>query len=111
MGIKLEVLIDLFKKPFTRKYPKEKARVYKAFRGLHVIDWEKCIACGNCARDCPTFAIKLDPKTHKIKEIELGKCIFCGRCKEVCPVKIIQYSREFELADTKKDKLKVLKKD
>jgi len=110
VGIKIEVLTDLFKKPFTKKYPKEKAKVYKAFRGKLEIDWEKCIGCGKCAKNCPVNAITLDSKTKKIIKVDFGKCIFCGRCKEVCPVKIIDYGNEFELADNNQDKLNIKKK-
>jgi NADH-quinone oxidoreductase subunit F len=49
---------------------------------LKYIITDKCTGCGNCARNCPTYAI-----SGKLKErhvIEQGKCIKCGNCYDVC---------------------------
>jgi len=41
----------------------------------------ECIACGNCAKHCPTTAIKLIDETVTLNE---EKCIGCGQCSYQC---------------------------
>lgn len=48
----------------------------------------RCIACGECARNCPNKAISLDPGTDKYR-VDRAKCICCYCCAEVCPVDAI----------------------
>ena len=47
---------------------------------------EACIACGMCADECPSDAIKQDDILYYIDQ-EL--CTECGTCVEVCPRKTI----------------------
>jgi len=42
-------------------------------------DSSKCIACGDCVRDCPANAITLNPL-----KINKEKCIGCGKCITTC---------------------------
>ncbi|MEM1690640.1 MAG: NADH-ubiquinone oxidoreductase-F iron-sulfur binding region domain-containing protein [Thermofilaceae archaeon] len=52
-----------------------------------IIDEVKCIACGQCAANCPANAIsKTDGGKYRIDQ---EKCIRCGVCFTVCPVKAI----------------------
>jgi len=46
-----------------------------------IVDKDKCIKCGLCARKCPAKAIKLNP----YPEIDKKKCIRCFCCMEICP--------------------------
>lgn len=54
-----------------------------------LIDYDKCIGCGECARACPFGAITYDPDTKQVI-----KCDLCGgnpKCVEYCIDKAIQF--------------------
>lgn len=55
--------------------------------GTAVVDTEKCIKCGLCARECPREIIIKERKQYPI--IPENKCIGCGMCATVCPGKAI----------------------
>jgi formate hydrogenlyase subunit 6/NADH:ubiquinone oxidoreductase subunit I len=92
-----DVLKNLFRKPATVKYPKQRRELPENFRGKPVVDKERCISCGLCVKVCPDGAVTLDEKTKKPR-IWMGLCMMCGRCAEVCPRIAITMSKEFELA-------------
>ena len=46
-----------------------------------IINEEKCIGCGLCAKDCPAARIRVDEG----KAVWSGECIQCGHCVAVCP--------------------------
>ena len=46
-----------------------------------IINEEKCIGCGLCAKDCPAARITVDEG----KAVWSGECIQCGHCVAVCP--------------------------
>jgi formate hydrogenlyase subunit 6/NADH:ubiquinone oxidoreductase subunit I len=77
-----DVIKTIWKKRATRLYPKEGAVVPDGFRGRLVHLKERCIYCGNCARVCPTQAIKVD--VGKRWSHNSALCIFCGQCAETC---------------------------
>lgn len=49
------------------------------------------VNCGNCARHCPTGAIRMvpmdanDPDSRAIPSIDKERCIGCGACENLCP--------------------------
>lgn len=51
-----------------------------------IIDKEKCIGCGLCAKDCVGFDITIENK----KAVAHGaSCIKCGHCEAICPNKAV----------------------
>jgi len=57
-----------------------------------LVDDDKCISCGECARLCPTGAID---ETYHVNE---DKCSLCMRCVRICP------TAARDVADTLKEK-------
>ena len=47
---------------------------------------DSCIACGNCAANCPVNAIS----EGDIYKIDPDQCIDCGACEEGCPMGAIE---------------------
>lgn len=51
------------------------------------------VACGNCARHCPSGAILMvpsdadDPESVRIPVINAERCIGCGACENLCPAR------------------------
>jgi len=68
----------LFLRPITVKYPEERLKKPKNYRGVILLDMKKCIHCSLCARICPAAAIKmykhkdefLRKNEERLKEIE-----------------------------------------
>ena len=63
-----------------------------------------------CMRDCPTGAITIKKVGEKkfVAEIDLSRCIYCGQCVDSCPKGALETTKEFELAKTHSDELKVV---
>ncbi|MBU0497479.1 MAG: 4Fe-4S binding protein [Candidatus Thermoplasmatota archaeon] len=118
-----QVLGQMFKKPFTNKFPAkyapgsttgffEAVQAGKAelippietpenFRGKIQYDREKCIGCKLCLKVCPSGAIEFKEEEKKIK-IYLARCTFCSQCNDICPVTCLSMSNEFLLAEADK---------
>ena len=64
-----------------------------------VIDYDKCVNCGLCEKQCPFHAINFQPvpceevcpvgaitkNEEGIESIDITKCILCGKCITACP--------------------------
>ena len=118
-----QVFSQMFKKPFTNKFPAKYApnnttkfleevgagnieiippiNVPQGFRGKIQYDKEKCIGCKLCIKVCPSEAIEFKESDKKIK-IYLARCTFCSQCNDICPVNCLSMSDEFLLADADK---------
>ena len=100
------------------QYPDEKRPMADRFRGLPSLRADPetgealCVACGLCARICPTSCLEMHVVPSEEGDRELGefilrsgRCLFCGLCAQVCPVDAIAMSREYELSVLDRDGL------
>ncbi|TFF94350.1 MAG: 4Fe-4S dicluster domain-containing protein [Promethearchaeota archaeon] len=62
------------------------------------IDYDKCIDCMECVKDCPVFLYREDEE-GKVQYSDAKKsCILCGHCIAVCPVDAILHEGMGETA-------------
>jgi len=79
----------------TMAYPDAPApELPDRFRGRPIFDATKCPnGCDECAKACPTQAIKIDGTPR----VDLGRCLFCTDCLDACPTGAIRYSKDYSL--------------
>jgi NADH-quinone oxidoreductase chain I len=100
-----------FRPDTTIEYPDETRPHAERFRGLPSLRADPetgealCVACGLCARICPTSCLEMHVVPSEEGDRELGefilragRCLFCGFCAQVCPVDAITMSKEIEHA-------------
>lgn len=85
----------------------EKIAIIQAERCL-ACSTEECIGCHMCEAYCPSRAIHIETSGGKeyhvdSYEIDYGLCQLCGACVEICPTQTLVHSKEFEMADYKKE--------
>jgi len=103
-----EVVASILKSPSTQHYPLEKIDVPAGSRGKMHLDFDSCISCGLCFRNCPSGAIELlEVSGKRAPCFHFDTCVFCYMCVEVCPRSAIKPSNDFEIATQEKSDLEV----
>jgi NADH-quinone oxidoreductase subunit I len=113
MGITFK---EFFKPTVTVSYPYETLTMPARYRGhIELVEDEEgkpqCVVCGLCEKACPSDCITLSgekPEGGKKKiltkyMLDFTKCSLCGSCVESCSFGAIDFSKEFNLASTKKE--------
>ncbi len=99
-----------FRKQVTVRYPRERPTMSAAFRGvIRFVRFPEtashdCIACGACAKICPSDCIRVEGVRHEgLKgkraggfEVDFALCSLCGLCVDVCPTQTLTYSRQYD---------------
>lgn len=113
MGITFK---EFFKPTVTVSYPYETLTMCDKYRGhVELIESEEgkpnCVVCGLCQRACPSNCISLDgekPEGEKKKVLtkyilDFTRCSLCGSCVESCNFNALTFSKEYNLASTRKE--------
>lgn len=115
---------NLFRKPRTVVYPKERIIIPEGSRGIPRLKLDLdsleiiCNACGDCEKCCPENCIEIhkgidDRGKEYLDEfiIDLKKCIFCGNCMEFCTLSAIELTYRHQLAEQKTSAFRLEKLD
>lgn len=108
---------ELFKPVVTEQYPHYVPVMKPRFRGhVELIKNEEtgqpnCVVCGMCQRACPSACITVageKPEGAKKKVLtkyilDFTKCSLCGSCVESCNFNALEFSKEYNLASTRKE--------
>jgi Ni,Fe-hydrogenase III small subunit/Pyruvate/2-oxoacid:ferredoxin oxidoreductase delta subunit len=92
----------------TMRYPAGPApELPDRFVGRPVVDASKCRAnCQRCVDVCPTGAVSAPSESNGV-QLDLGRCLFCRECEKTCESQAITFSRDFELAASRREDLLV----
>ncbi|MEW6426465.1 MAG: NADH-quinone oxidoreductase subunit I [Thermodesulfobacteriota bacterium] len=113
MGITIR---NFFQPVVTMQYPYETVKMTARFRGhIELIPDEegnpRCVACMMCVKACPSNCIsvvgrkKTDGKGKEPESyiLDFTTCSLCGSCVESCKFGAITFSKEYNLASTRKE--------
>ena len=102
MGVTMQHFVS--EPPITVQYPHAKLPMPPSYKGIHILEQDKCIDCKLCAKACPVDCIEIEAVHHgRVLEwqkftIDYKKCIFCEFCIPPCPKNCIHMTSEFEVA-------------
>ena len=107
---------EFFKKPVTVPYPYETLKIPERYRGhVELIEDDEgnpnCVVCMACERACPSdcIAIKGEKEEGSKKKVltaydlDFTKCSLCGSCVEACKFDALEFSKEYNLASTRRE--------
>jgi len=113
MGISFK---EFFSPVVTVEYPYETLTMPPRFRGhIDLLADEngaaKCVLCMACERACPSGCITIEgekkegekKKTLTVYKLDFTRCSLCGCCVEACNFEAIDFSKEYNLASTRKE--------
>ena len=69
-----------------------------------IIDPDKCVGCGICAKACAAHNIVIGNKRAKIR---MDDCVMCGHCTAVCPKNAVTISGYDTEQIEKKEKVRL----
>jgi Ni,Fe-hydrogenase III small subunit/NAD-dependent dihydropyrimidine dehydrogenase PreA subunit len=102
-----DVLLARWKQGYrTMRYPAAPPpELPERFAGRPKVDAAKCRAeCRQCEAVCPTAAVGFDPNGHGL-QLDSGCCLFCRQCETVCSAGAIKFSREHQMAASRRNDL------
>ncbi len=117
MSVLTEMFRNLFSRPVTILYPKEKVPVPPGFRGKVEISDDRCIGCAKCSLVCPARAVTMTESPRDVEfrgktmirkkkpRVSLYKCIRCGLCERYCPAGAIRLTCEPAPCGTDKEEV------
>jgi Ni,Fe-hydrogenase III small subunit/formate hydrogenlyase subunit 6/NADH:ubiquinone oxidoreductase subunit I len=76
--------------------------------GFPAIAFERCTACDDCARACPTGAIQVGPgeaAATRTVSLSYGACIGCRECIHACPEGAVTAGSTFDLVAYTREQL------
>lgn len=108
--------IEFFKPTVTVQYPYQTLEMTERYRGhIELIADEdgnsNCIVCMMCQRTCPSNCISIagekvegqKKKALTAYTLDFTKCSLCGSCVESCKFNAIEYSKEYNLASSRRE--------
>jgi NADH-quinone oxidoreductase subunit I len=112
---------NIFRKPVTVMYPREKRPFPERMRGVFAqtlnpkTGEENCIGCRLCEMICPSSVIKVVPEKRENRSysreftLDMGGCMFCELCVQVCPTDAIVMTKNVEFSAYKREDLVLTK--
>lgn len=88
----------------TFPFPEAEPSMPESYQGLPVTRGTCPAGCRACLEVCPTGAIRLDGGAPAV---DLGRCVFCGACAEGCRAGVVEFTRNFRMAVSRREDLVV----